>query len=108
MQRSSIARSCSTVISPRSASARAFLISAGRRRLPTWSARKGGVALALIALPSPGIDPERAPIDHEALRALQETFHQREHALGLIDFDRVRRVPDVDEIRPRQAALQKL
>src|SRR6266545_1142890 len=37
------ARSCSGVISPRFAFARASCSSAGRRRLPTWSARKGGV-----------------------------------------------------------------
>src|SRR5947199_256989 len=108
MQRSSIARSSPAFISPRSTSARAFLISAGGRRLPTWSARKGGAALGLIALPLPGTCRERAPVDHEALGALQKIFHQREHALGLIDLDRVRGVPDVYEIGPRQAALQKL
>src|SRR5882762_4043042 len=89
MQRSSTARSSSAPISARSSLARASLISAGRRRLPTWSARKGGVALALIALPSPGIHRECAPVDHEALGALQKTFHQRE---SLAERARLRRV----------------
>src|SRR5712671_562126 len=108
MQRSSIACSSPALISPRSSLARASLISGGRKRLPTWSARKGGVAPALIALPSPGIDRERAPVDHKALRALEEAPENREHPLGLIDLDRVRGVPHVHEIGARQAALQKL
>src|SRR5713226_3860367 len=97
MQRSSTVRSSSASISPRSSLARASLISAGRRRLPTWSALNGGVALALIAVPSPGIDRERAPVDHEALRAREKTLQHREHPLRLIDLDRVRGVPDIDE-----------
>src|SRR5258707_4471517 len=108
MQRSSTVRNSSGRIWWSSSRARASLIAAGRRSLPTWCALTGGVALALNAVPSPGVDRERAPVDDKALRALQETCHQREHALGLIDLDRVRRVPDVDEVGPRQAALQEL
>ena len=46
---SSIARSAARSISPRAARPRASRSSGGRRRLPTWSARNGGLAAMLIA-----------------------------------------------------------
>src|SRR3989475_5859089 len=51
---SSTARSVARSISPRAARARACCSSAGRRRLPTWSARNGGFA-APPDLPGEGI-----------------------------------------------------
>src|SRR6266446_10514977 len=45
------ARSCSALNSPRFALARASCNSRGRKRLPTWSARKGGVVRWAMATP---------------------------------------------------------
>jgi hypothetical protein len=46
------ARSSAAEIRPASRSARAFSNSAGRSRLPTWSARNGGVACGILGRPS--------------------------------------------------------
>jgi hypothetical protein len=48
MQRSSTAFSCSRESSPRFAFSLAAFNAAGRSRLPTWSARKGGFTLASL------------------------------------------------------------
>src|SRR6266487_874504 len=45
------ARSASALISPRFALTRASCSSAGRKRLPTWSARKGGVVRCAMVTP---------------------------------------------------------
>src|SRR4051812_1157732 len=45
---SSTAFSCSAVIAPVSRFARASLMAAVRRKLPTWSARKGGAVLCIL------------------------------------------------------------
>src|SRR5437660_1537688 len=47
ISRSSTARSASTPISPRSRLARASFSAAERNRLPTWSARKGGLVRSI-------------------------------------------------------------
>src|SRR5580698_887460 len=52
ISRSSIARSASAVISPRSRLARASFSTGGRSRLPTWSARNGGVVRCIKLLPT--------------------------------------------------------
>src|SRR6185436_2594310 len=52
MSRSSIAASCSAVISPRARLSRASFSAGERSRLPTWSARNGGLVRCIAARPT--------------------------------------------------------
>ena len=61
MALSSTLRSCAAVISPRAFCSRASSRNFGRRKLPTWSARNGGVVRAVIGISPLGFNGRPTP-----------------------------------------------
>src|SRR5437870_7248674 len=85
MLRSSTARSAARSISPRAARDRASLSSGGRSRLPTWSARNGGLA-AMLIVPSAswGAGSTRRVLPGQSVGGAARIGTGREHAgLGI-------------------------
>src|SRR6266705_2952883 len=75
------ARSASALNSPRFALARASCSSAGRKRLPTWSARKGGAVRCAMVTPGGAAAGDWGK-EFEAKRRALSTFFRRNAKVG--------------------------
>src|SRR5262249_59439333 len=78
ISRSSISFNSAALISPRSRFARAALSAAGRNRLPTWSARNGGLLRGIHSACSfRGGERLRLALQHEVVAHLEERRGER-------------------------------
>ena len=78
ISRSSIARSAASVSSPVTRLARASFSARGRSKLPTWSARNGGVVRWVMAIPPPLSCPRRRASSSHCCNYCGTIMHHRD------------------------------